>query len=173
MHQVSSCSSSNLHLLSVLRGRPQAAARVTGSESYPDLLGTVQFYQTNRGVIVRAEINGLPHAELPCQGRIFGFHIHKGSDCGGNMEDPFADAMSHYDPHGCAHPYHAGDMPPLFGNNGFALSLFLTDRFSTDEILGKTVIIHDHSDDFTTQPSGNSGTKIACGVIQRIAGACS
>ena len=43
----------------------------------------------------------------------------------------------------------------------------LLNKFSINEIIGKTVIIHDMPDDFTTQPSGNSGTKIACGVIQK------
>lgn len=51
-----------------------------------------------------------------------------------NIDDPFADAMSHYNPGRCEHPYHAGDLPPLFGNNGFALCAFLTDRFSIDEV---------------------------------------
>lgn len=170
MKQLSSCSNSNIYLRSVLCGRPQAEASITGSERYPELSGTVRFYQTGKGVIVWAEISGLPHSEHPCQDRIFGFHIHKGTDCAGNMDDPFADAMSHYDPSGCMHPYHAGDLPPLFENNGFAFSLFLTNRFSVNEVIGRTVIIHDHPDDFTTQPSGNSGTKIACGVIQRIPG---
>ena len=41
----------------------------------------------------------------------------------------------------------------------------MTDRFFVDEIIGKTIIIHAHLDDFTTQPSGNSGEKIACGEI--------
>lgn len=172
MKQLLSCGGSKIHLPAVLRGRPQAAARITGSESYPEISGTVRFYQTNGGAIVWAEINGLPLPEHPCQERIFGFHIHKGTDCGGRMDDPFADAMSHYNPGGCEHPYHAGDLPPLFGNNGFALALFLTDRFSVDEVIGRTVILHDHPDDFTTQPSGNSGTKIACGVICRAAGVC-
>lgn len=172
MNQFSPCGNSKIHLPSVLRGRPQAAARMAGSESFPDISGTVRFYQTNKGVIVWAEINGLPLPEHPCRERIFGFHIHKGADCAGNMDDPFAGAMSHYDPDGCEHPYHAGDLPPLFGNNGFALSLFLTERFSVNEVIGRTVIIHDHPDDFTTQPSGNSGTKIACGVICGAAGAC-
>lgn len=81
-------------------------------------------------------------------------------------KDPFANAMAHYDPEGCPHPYHAGDMPPLFGNNGFAFSAFITDRFSIREIIDKTVIIHSAPDDFMTQPSGNSGAKIACGVIK-------
>ncbi len=172
MNRSLSCGNSKIHLLSVLRSRPQAAASIAGSDDYPDISGTVRFYQTNTGVIVLAEICGLPLSELPCRERIFGFHIHKGTDCAGNMDDPFADAMSHYDLHGCEHPHHAGDLPPLFGNNGFALSLFLTDRFSIDEVIGKTVIIHDHPDDFTTQPSGNSGTKIACGVVHRAAGSC-
>ena len=172
MNKPLSCGHSKAHLFTVLRSRPQAAAAVAGSESYPDLSGTVRFYQTNEGVIVCAEISGLPNSELPCHDRIFGFHIHKGTDCSGNMDDPFADAMSHYNPNGCEHPYHAGDLPPLFGNNGFALCAFLTNRFSVSEVIGKTVIIHDHPDDFTTQPSGSSGTKIACGVIRRSAGSC-
>ncbi len=167
-----SCVHSKPLLFSLLRGRPQAVAPITGSENYPALSGVVRFYQTREGVIVLAEVSGLPHSDLPCGDRVFGFHIHQGTDCGGNMDDPFADAMSHYDPYGRAHPHHAGDLPPLFGNKGFALSLFLTRRFSVNEVIGKTVIIHDQPDDFTTQPSGDSGAKIACGTIQRIAGHC-
>ena len=172
MNQLLSCGNTQTHLLRVLRGRPQAAASISGGERCPHISGTVQFYQTGRGVIVRAEISGLPHSDLPCRDQIFGFHIHEGTGCTGNMDDPFADAMSHYNPNGCAHPGHAGDLPPLFGNGGFALSLFLTDRFHVNEVIGRTVIIHDRPDDFTTQPSGNSGTKIACGVICRSAGSC-
>lgn len=172
MNKPSSCGRPRDRLLSALRGRAQAAALITGSESYPDLSGTVRFYKADGGVIVCAEIGGLPRAEPPCQGRIFGFHIHTGTDCGGDMGDPFADAMSHYDPAGREHPCHAGDLPPLFGNGGLALSAFLTDRFSIDEAIGKTVIIHDRPDDLKTQPSGGSGTKIACGVIQRMKGRC-
>lgn len=168
-----SCSHSRVQLLPVLRSRPQAIAIVAGSENYSELSGTVRFYQTREGVIVYAEISGLPHSDLPCHQRIFGFHIHEGTDCGGNMGDPFGDAMSHYNPNSCEHPYHAGDLPSLFENRGFALSVFLTDRFTVAEITGKAVIIHDHPDDFTTQPSGNSGTKIACGIIRRAMDACS
>lgn len=167
MNTSSSCGPTGSRLPSILRGRPQAMASITGSESYPSISGIVQLYQTNSGVIVLAEISGLPKSENPCQSRIFGFHIHKGTDCGGNMDDPFAGAMSHYNPNGREHPHHAGDLPPLFENNGLALCAFLTNRFSVDEVIGRTVIIHDHPDDFTTQPSGNSGTKIACGVIRR------
>ncbi len=170
MNQFSSNERFKMPLSSILRGRPQATANIAGSESYPGISGAVRFYQTNAGVIVQAEIDGLPDSQAPCQGRVFGFHIHEGGDCEGDREDPFADSMSHYNPHGCEHPYHAGDLPPLFGNRGFALSLFLTDRFSAEEVIGRTIIIHDRPDDFTTQPSGNAGTKIACGAIYRVTG---
>lgn len=172
MSKQSFCGHSKVRLLSILRGKPQAAASIVGSESHPDLSGAVRFYQTNEGVIVWVELSGLPQSGPSCQGRVFGFHIHEGADCGGSMDDPFADAMSHYNPGGCDHPHHAGDLPPLFGTGGSALALFLTDRFSANEVIGKTVIIHDRPDDFTTQPSGSSGTKIACGVIRSTAGLC-
>lgn len=167
MNQSSYFSHSNIRLSSLLRRRAQAIANIAGSENYPDISGTVRFYQTKNGVIVYAEVSGLPQANRPCQERIFGFHIHQGSKCSGNINDPFADTMLHYNPNGCEHPYHAGDMPPLFGNDGVALLLFLTNRFSVNEVIGRTVLIHDGYDDFTTQPSGNSGAKIACGVIQK------
>lgn len=122
--------------------------------------------------MVYVEVRGLPQEEGACAGRFFGFHIHEGTDCGGNEEDPFADAMSHYDQNGCEHPHHGGDLPPLLGNNGLAAAAFLTNRFFVEEVIGRTIIIHDHPDDFTTQPSGGSGIKIACGVIQRVMGSC-
>lgn len=46
----------------------------------------------------------------------------------------------------------------------------LTNRFNIEEIIGKVVIIYDKPDDFVTQPSGNSGTKIACGEIKKYKG---
>ena len=51
-------------------------------------------------------------------------------------------------------------------NNGFAYMKVLTDKFKIEDIIGKTVIIHDMPDAFKTQPSGNSGKKIACGIIE-------
>ena len=168
MNCPSHCCQQRFPLISVLQRRPQAIADITGSPECPHITGTVRFYQRRSGVIVYAVIRELPKAEENCCDRIFGFHIHEGDSCTGNMNDPFSHAMSHYDPEGCTHPYHAGDLPPLFGNHGFALSLFLTDRFTVNEIIGKTILIHDAPDDFRTQPSGDSGKKIACGVIGRV-----
>lgn len=153
-------------MIPVLRQSPNAIAEIKGSGEFPQISGSVRFYQTSAGVLVCSEICGLPKAQGSCGGRIFAFHIHDGDECSGNADDPFANAGKHYDRSNCGHPYHAGDMPPLFGNDGFALSVFLSNRFSVREVIGKVVIIHDKPDDFTTQPSGNAGRKIACGVIR-------
>ena len=156
----------NIDYTSLTRHRPQAMARIHGSDDYPRISGNVYFYQTRHGVLVVTNVSGLPTVSKECSSPIYAFHIHSGESCTGNAEDPFADALMHYNPHNCPHPYHAGDMPPLFGCNGNAFSAFLTNRFRIHEIIGKTVIIHSKPDDFTTQPSGNAGTKIACGKIR-------
>lgn len=152
-------------LYSALRRRANAAALISGSEKYPDIHGVVLFYQLQHGVVIRTEVIGLPKISEACGSPIFAFHIHSGSCCEGNAEDFFAGAGTHYNPHGCPHPYHAGDLPPLFGADGRALSICLSDRFTVSEIIGKTVVIHLSPDDFSTQPAGNAGEKIACGVI--------
>lgn len=143
----------------------QAYAKIKGSSDYPDIYGTVTFSQRRNGILVSAQIHNLPFKA--CEKEIYGFHIHEGMSCTGNDTDPFADAKTHYNSGDCSlHPYHTGDMPPLFGNNGFAYMSYFTNKFSISEIIGKAIIIHDSVDDFTTQPSGNSGQKIACGIIQ-------
>lgn len=153
-------------IFDVLNTAPIAVADILGSSTYPNIFGTVRFYRSDKNVLVYAEIRGLPKESGKCKNNIFGFHIHEGASCSGNDSDPFMDAMGHYNPNECEHPNHAGDMPPLFGNDGFAMMIFLTDRFKIEDVIGKAVIIHDRPDDFTTQPSGNSGTKIACGIIK-------
>ncbi len=157
----------NIDFLSFIGKRPKAQASLKGSRDYPNIRGLVQFYQTNSGVVVVSRVWGLPKSPYACREPIFAFHIHSGASCSGNKEDYFADAMTHYNPNSCPHPYHAGDMPPLFGCDGVAFSAFMTDRFVVSEVIGKTVIVHSAPDDFTTQPAGNSGQKIACGVIEK------
>lgn len=154
-------------ILDELEDVPFAMATLKGSAAYPDLRGTVLFFETNGGVIVLADVENLP-VQTAC-GSVYGFHIHEGMSCGG---DDFAQTMGHYNPTDCPHPYHAGDLPPLFRNDGpkgegGAWMAVLTDRFTLQEIVGRTVVIHDRVDDFVSQPAGNSGRKIACGVIRR------
>ncbi len=145
--------------------KPHAIAVIKGSPEYPQIYGIAKLYQTKVGVIVLTEIVGLPSNGAFSDSSVFAYHIHEGESCTGNAEDPFADAKMHYNPLSALHPYHKGDLPPLFSANGIAFSAVLTDRFAVSEVIGKTVIIHDRPDDFATQPSGNSGNKIACGVI--------
>lgn len=143
-----------------------ARALIYGNKQHPDLEGVVFFNQGESGVWVMADITGLPEGEGPCGGAFFGFHIHTGDACTGTEEEPFANVNGHYNPDGCDHPYHRGDMPPLIGSDGDAYLSFLTNRITVAEIIGKTVIIHGNPDDFHTQPSGNVGPMIACGVIE-------
>jgi len=139
---------------------PKAIAWVHGGTDLPQLSGMVRFFQSTDGVIIEAEIFGLPETETG----FFAFHIHEGGSCTG---EGFPNTGGHFNPKEEIHPNHAGDLPPLLGNHGKAYMKVLTDRFRIEEIIGRTVIIHDSPDDFHTQPSGNAGTKIACGVIQK------
>lgn len=151
---------------SLFNRRPQARARVYGSILYPDIEGDVWFYQTEYGVLVVADIEGLPTSNGNCNSPIFALHIHEGGSCTGNNIDPFSNAGMHYNPNNCNHPQHAGDLPPLFTVKGFAFLAVLTDRFNVQDIVGRTIVIHSSVDDFKSQPSGNSGIKIACGEIK-------
>lgn len=109
--------------------------------------------------MVAAEVFDLPSPGGVCGWPVFAFHIHSGGSCTGHAADPFAGALTHFNPGNCAHPAHAGDLPPLFGNGGHAVGLVLTDWFTVREIVGKAVIVHANRDDFTTQPSGDAGKK--------------
>ena len=148
--------------------KPNSAADISGGENYPGIRGRVIFRQQKNGVLVTADIYGLPTGETGCDSGVFGFHIHEGEDCGSNGQEPFSNTKGHYNPGECPHPYHAGDLPPLFENDGYVYMSFLTNRFTATEIIGRTVVIHLKPDDFHSQPSGNSGEKIACGVIKAL-----
>ncbi len=148
----------------ILNTQPAARASVRGDAAHRGLHGAVNFYPAAGGTLVAAELYGLP---AKTSDGVFGFHIHEGTACRGTADDPFAETGGHFNPAGQRHPYHAGDMPPLFGSDGYAYLSFFTNRFTPEEIVGRTVVVHGHPDDFTTQPSGGSGPKIACGEIRR------
>lgn len=151
----------NLELFRYLSNqKPYAVAKVLGGADFPAISGTVEFYALQNGVLVVTDVSNLPKTAT----NIFAFHIHNGTSCNDNFEN----SGTHYNPTNQEHPNHAGDMPPLFSVNGYAWSAFFDGRFNINDIIGKVVIIHDNPDDFTTQPSGNSGNKIACGVIEKV-----
>ena len=111
-------------------------------------------------MLVAAELSGLPEN---CDSGFFAMHIHEGESCCG---DGFSETQGHYAPCGKDHPHHAGDLPPLMAYDGGKAYLAVrTDRFCVRDVIGKTVVIHSGPDDFLSQPAGNSGAKIACGVI--------
>ncbi len=144
-----------------------AKAHVKGGKNFPAIDGLVTFKEVSNGVMVTAKISGLPQSDTFCTGRFFGFHIHEGTSCTGNVTDEFANAKSHLNSTNCPHPFHIGDLPPLIENDGYAYMSVLINKFKIQDIIGKVVIIHDMPDDFNSQPSGNSGTKIACGKIEK------
>jgi len=142
-------------------GHPDAVAYVRGGADTPHINGQVRFYQEPGSVLVVADVAGLPQNSKT---GFFGFHIHEGNSCAGA---DFPQTLSHYNPDGSDHPRHAGDLPPLMMHQGRAHLAVRTDRFRVQDILGRTVVIHSDPDDLNTQPAGNAGTKIACGMIGR------
>lgn len=158
------CNKTVLYRIHLTRGenmhiatrRPVAIAKISGVGKGKGLKGTVWFYQMLSGVLIEARVFGLPKNSSG----FYGFHIHSGGTC--------AETKEHYDRKENGHPMHSGDLPPLMAFGGRAYSTFITDRFSIKEIIGRTVVIHSQADDFTSQPSGNSGERIACGVIEKV-----
>lgn len=147
---------------------PQAVAWVKGDAAHPSLSGLVKFYKTPyEGVLIEAEVFGLPDQGRAYQSNYYGIHIHENGNCSGTSAEPFANAGSHYNPRGTGHPFHAGDFPSLLSNQGYAWLSFYDKRFTVGDVIGRSVIIHSHQDDFTAQPSGNSGAMIGCGVIRK------
>lgn len=152
-----------------------AKAIIKGSEKYPGINGCAAFVTTDLGTMVSLSVYGLPHKEGSCECSIYAVHIHSGNACTGDNADPFKNVGSHYDKGNCPHPCHSGDMPPLYAypspktdddaRTDQAHMAFITHRFTPEEVVGKTIIIHLMPDDMHTQPSGNSGEKIACGEI--------
>ncbi len=153
-------------------GANTAYAILSAGPDYPAISGLVTFADIPGGVMVCADIQGLPPYK-PASGKKspvgpFGFHIHEMGMCEvGDPEKPFEGCGGHWNPTNQPHGNHAGDFPVLVaGQGGWAKMCFITDRFTVDEILGRSVMIHENPDDYRSQPSGNSGKRIACGSIR-------
>lgn len=145
--------------------RPQAMAWVRGGESAPQVSGLVKFYETPYGgTLVEAEVFGLPNVAVLGSTGFYGLHIHEKGDCSAN----FSRTGEHYNPKNNPHPYHAGDLLPLLSSQGYAWMALYDRSIQVQDVIGRSAVIHANPDDFTSQPSGNSGAKIACGVIERL-----
>lgn len=152
-----------------MHGGPRAVAELKATAGN-NASGAVTFAQSGNKVIVSGEVRGLkPNAQ-------HGFHIHDKGDCSA------PDAMSaagHFNPDGKSHgemghaPHHAGDLGALKSDaNGVAKFSYEDDAISVgsgaaNDVVGRGLIVHRDPDDFKTQPTGNSGARIACAVITR------
>lgn len=147
-------------------------AKINGSNDYPNINGTVEFIDVPNGTRVNVFINGLPEYKAGTEDNPpigpHGFHIHQNGICDKNGNTPFISAGGHYNPNNQPHGNHAGDFPVLFSNNGIASMSFFTNKFKINDIINKAVIIHENPDDYRTQPTGNSGKRIACGIIKKL-----
>jgi len=123
------------------------------------------------GTNVYVEISGLP-PYTPATNNSnpigpHGFHIHQNGTCEvGDPTNPFQAAGGHWNPSNEPHGNHAGDFPVLFSNNGVAIMWFFTNKFTVEQAIGKAVIIHESPDDYRSQPAGDAGRRLACGVIR-------
>ena len=141
-------------------GRCRALAVIKGDENTPQVGGSVLFTDTQAGVRVEARITGLPQNKTG----FYGFHLHEGRSC---VPPDFESANAHYDPEGVPHPLHAGDFPVLLATDtGEAWLGFVTTRFAVCDIIGRTLVVHRERDDYTSQPAGDAGNRIGCGVVQ-------
>jgi Cu-Zn family superoxide dismutase len=128
-------------------------------------IGTVVAWQTAGGVSFRVRASGLPHG-------LHGIHVHGVGRC-----DPpdFASAGAHWNPagrqHGINNPNgpHAGDLPNVeVAANGVLGQTVVLPNATLAQLLdadGSSIVIHAAADDYRTDPSGNSGARIACAVI--------
>ena len=149
-----------------LGAQAQTASATLAPTAGNTAAGTVTFTQKGDKVTVNAKVTGLAPGG-------HGFHIHEKGDCSA------PDAMSaagHFNPGGKPHgapdapDHHAGDMPMLqadaSGNATLTTDLSgVSIGSGAADIVGKAVIVHKDADDYKTQPTGNSGARVACGVI--------
>lgn len=128
--------------------------------------GLVMFHEMDGHLMVHAVVSGLPPSG------VFGFHVHEVGSC---ASSDGSSAGGHFNPGAQPHgpqggPHHAGDMPALqAGANGVADQEFMLDgptlAAGPTSLVGRSVIVHAQADDYATQPTGNSGARVACGVI--------
>lgn len=149
-----------------------AVARIKGGPLAPDINGIVTFRQVPGGIIICINVTGLPPYRPGTENTLpigpHGFHIHENGNCeAGDPGNPFTAAGGHWNPTNQPHGNHAGDFPVIFSNNGRAYMCFFTNKFKLSDTIGRAVIIHESPDDYRSQPAGNAGRRLACGVIQR------
>ncbi|MED5619305.1 superoxide dismutase family protein [Ideonella sp. BN130291] len=150
-----------------MMGKPMAVATLSPTQGNT-ATGLVMFHEVDGHVMARAHITGLkPNGE-------HGFHLHEKGDC---ASTDGTSAGGHFNPGGAPHgpqdaAHHAGDMPALKADaDGVADLKFMLHGVTIGggpaDITNRAVVVHANPDDYKTQPTGNSGARIACGVVAR------
>lgn len=147
---------------------PQKAQAVLKSVKGQNIKGMIHFTEEGGVMKIETMVDNLksgPH----------GFHIHENGDC---SAADFATAGGHFNPHGTKHgskdsmERHVGDFGNLTADNKRKAYTTLTvpglSLTGSHGIIGKAVIIHKDKDDLKSQPTGNAGGRIACGVIEAL-----
>ena len=145
----------------------EAVARVAPTQGNT-VTGSVALASSPEGVRITGAIQGLkPNAE-------FGFHVHEKGDC---SAPDGSSAGGHFNPTQAQHgnptsgAHHAGDMVNIRSNGEGVAQVDTTAAGTTlhgepnTDVMGKAIVVHESPDDYATQPSGNSGKRVACGVI--------
>lgn len=146
--------------------RAQAVA-VLAPAPNQQVKGQVTFKEEAQGVRVTAEISGLTPGK-------HGFHLHEKGEC--NPPD-FTSAGGHWNPTSAKHgspeggDHHYGDFGNIEANQQGVAKLDRVFHWlsftGTNSFVGKAVVVHGNPDDLTSQPAGNAGPRVACGVVQR------
>lgn len=148
---------------------PKAAVAELASASKSKVKGTIDFKEVDGGIEVIATIEGLKAGD-------HAYHVHEKGDC---SAPDATSAGGHFNPsshqHGSpdAAEHHEGDFGNLTaGKDGKASKTFVMKGITLADgptsIVGKGFIIHEKADDFKTQPTGNAGSRVACGVIKLV-----
>lgn len=145
-----------------------AQAKLSTTADSKDI-GSAKFYQVNENEIrMDLEINYPARADSTVA-----VHFHEHGDCGNMGEN----AHGHWNPTKESHgkwaeaSFHSGDIGNIqLDNKGHGTVSIVTDRWNVKDhdaktIIGRGIIVHGGTDDYTTQPTGNSGPRIGCGVI--------
>ena len=127
--------------------------------------GVVTFTKVEGGVRVVADIEGLTPGE-------HGFHVHEFGDCSAASA---ASAGGHFNPHNAPHGgpesehHHEGDLGNITADDSGKAHYDRVNKMielgGPESILGRSVIVHEKADDLQSQPTGNAGARVACGLI--------
>jgi Cu-Zn family superoxide dismutase len=141
------------------------AVAVLRAASGSNVRGVVTFVKVEGGVRVIADVEGLAPGE-------HGFHVHEFGDCSATSA---ASAGGHFNPHNTSHGgpdtahQHEGDLGNIVSDDSGKAHYDRVNKLivleGPDSVIGRSVIVHEKTDDLEAQPAGNAGARVACGLI--------